>query len=105
MGRGEAMAPSSPGNAGGDTGGSGPGTGNGGNYGNGNEATSLLWRASARHPIPDEWRTVGPRYSRAYSASRNASHPVNAILNYAYAVLPSQVQIKAAVPATIRCSG
>jgi CRISPR-associated protein Cas1 len=57
-------------------------------------ATSLLWRASARHPIPDEWRTVGPRYTRVYaSGSRNAAHPVNAILNYAYAVLQSQVQI------------
>ena len=61
-------------------------------------ATSLLWRASARHPIPDEWRTVGPRFTRVYaSGSRNASHPVNAILNYAYAVLQSQVQIKAVV--------
>jgi CRISPR-associated protein Cas1 len=29
------------------------------------------------------------------SGSRNAAHPVNAILNYAYAVLQSQVQIKA----------
>jgi CRISPR-associated protein Cas1 len=28
------------------------------------------------------------------SGSRNASHPVNAILNYAYAVLQSQVQIR-----------
>ena len=28
------------------------------------------------------------------SGSRNASHPVNAILNYAYAVLQSQMQIK-----------
>jgi len=57
--------------------------------------TSLLWRASARHPIPDEWRTVAPRYTRVYaSGSRNASHPVNAILNYAYAVLQSQVQIR-----------
>ena len=59
-------------------------------------ATSLLWRTSARHPIPDEWRTVGPRFTRVYATgSRNASHPVNAILNYAYAVLQSQVQIKA----------
>ena len=58
-------------------------------------ATSLLWRASARHPIPDEWRTVGPRFTRVYaSGSRNASHPVNAILNYAYGVLQSHVQIK-----------
>jgi CRISP-associated protein Cas1 len=57
--------------------------------------TSLLWRSSSRRPIPDEWRTLGPRYSRFYAAgSRNASHPVNAILNYAYAVLQSQVQIK-----------
>jgi CRISPR-associated endonuclease Cas1 len=58
-------------------------------------ATSLLWRASTRHPIPDQWRTVGPRFTRVYaSGSRNASHPVNSILNYAYAVLQSQVQIK-----------
>jgi CRISP-associated protein Cas1 len=49
---------------------------------------------SARHPIPDEWRTVGPRFTRVYATgSRNASHPVNAILNYVYAVLQSQVQI------------
>jgi CRISPR-associated protein Cas1 len=59
-------------------------------------ATSLLWRTSARHPIPDEWRTLGARFTRVYATgSRNASHPVNAILNYAYAVLQSQVQIKA----------
>jgi CRISPR/Cas system-associated endonuclease Cas1 len=33
---------------------------------------------------------------RVYATgSRNASHPVNAIMNYAYAVLQSQVQIKA----------
>jgi CRISPR-associated protein Cas1 len=58
-------------------------------------ATSLLWRTSARHPIPDEWRTIGPRFTRVYATgSRNASHPVNAILNYAYAVLQSQVQIR-----------
>jgi CRISPR-associated protein Cas1 len=58
-------------------------------------ATSLLWRTSAPHPIPDEWRTVGPRFTRVYATgSRNASHPVNAILNYAYAVLQSQVQIR-----------
>jgi CRISP-associated protein Cas1 len=31
-------------------------------------ATSLLWRASARHPIPDEWRTVGPRFTRVYAS-------------------------------------
>ena len=57
--------------------------------------TSLLWRASSRHPIPDEWRSVGPRYSRFYATgSRHAAHPVNALLNYAYAVLQSRVQIE-----------
>jgi CRISPR/Cas system-associated endonuclease Cas1 len=29
------------------------------------------------------------------TGSRNAAHPVNAIMNYAYAALQSQVQIKA----------
>jgi CRISP-associated protein Cas1 len=58
-------------------------------------ATSLLWRASARRPIPEEWRTVGPRFTRVYATgSRNASHPVNALLIYAYAVLQSRVQIR-----------
>jgi CRISPR-associated endonuclease Cas1 len=59
-------------------------------------ATSVVWRASSRHPIPDEWRTLGQRSSRfQHAGNRNAAHPVNAILNYAYAVLQSQVQIKA----------
>jgi CRISP-associated protein Cas1 len=57
-------------------------------------ATSLLWRASARHPIPDAWRTLNQRSSRLQlTGNRSAAHPVNAILNYAYAVLQSQVQI------------
>jgi CRISPR-associated protein Cas1 len=68
-------------------------------------ATSLLWRASARHPIPDEWRTVGPRYSRVYaSGSRNAAHPVNAILNYAYASCKARYRSGQSRTATIRCS-
>lgn len=68
-------------------------------------ATSLLWRTSARHPIPDEWRTVGPRYSRVYaSGSRNAAHPVNAILNYAYASCKARYRSGQSRTATIRCS-
>jgi CRISP-associated protein Cas1 len=59
-------------------------------------ATSLVWRASSRHPIPAEWRTIGQRSSRLQlTGNRSAAHPVNAILNYAYAVLQSEVQIKA----------
>jgi CRISPR/Cas system-associated endonuclease Cas1 len=57
-------------------------------------ATSL--EESARHPVADDWRSVASRTSRFNLAgNRNASHPVNAILNYAYAVLQSQIQIKA----------
>jgi CRISP-associated protein Cas1 len=38
---------------------------------------------------------VGSRTSRFNLAgNRNAAHPVNAILNYAYAVIQSQVQIR-----------
>ena len=59
------------------------------------KATPLRWKESARHPIPDDWRFVGSRTSRFNVAgNRNASHPVNAILNYAYAILQSEVQIK-----------
>jgi CRISP-associated protein Cas1 len=60
------------------------------------KASPLRWKESAHHPIPDDWRFVGSRTSRFNLAgNRNASHPVNAMLNYAYAVLQSQVQIKA----------
>jgi CRISPR/Cas system-associated endonuclease Cas1 len=56
----------------------------------------LKWQHSARHPIPDNWKFIGSRTSRFNLAgNRNASHPVNAILNYAYAILQSQLQIQA----------
>jgi CRISP-associated protein Cas1 len=56
----------------------------------------LKWQNSARHPIPDDWKFMGSRTSRFNLAgNRNASHPVNAILNYAYAILQSQLQIRA----------
>ncbi len=58
---------------------------------------ALQWRERWRHLIPEDWRTLGTRRSmRLTSAtSRNADHPVNAMLNYAYAVLHSAVQIEA----------
>jgi hypothetical protein len=68
-------------------------------------STPLRWRESSRHPIPEDWRAVGSRTSRFNLAgNRNASHPVNAILNYGYAVLQSQVQSKPSWMAMIRCS-
>jgi CRISP-associated protein Cas1 len=61
------------------------------------DGLALKWRAAARRPIPDTWRTIGPRSAlRAGKPSNErAVHPLNAMLNYAYAILQSQVQIEA----------
>jgi len=56
----------------------------------------IQWRGTGRRPIPDNWLSIGPRSSPYHSAgNRNAAHPVNAILNYAYATLESEIRIKA----------
>ena len=56
----------------------------------------IKWRGTSRRPIPDSWRSIGQRSSPYHLAgNRNAAHPVNAILNYAYAALESEIRIKA----------
>ena len=56
----------------------------------------IKWRGTSRRPIPDSWKAIEQRTSRFHLAgNRNAAHPVNAILNYAYTVLQSQLQIEA----------
>jgi CRISP-associated protein Cas1 len=56
----------------------------------------IKWRGTSLKPIPVAWRSIDQRSSRFHLAgNRNAAHPVNAILNYAYTVLESQVRIKA----------
>lgn len=58
----------------------------------------INWKAAKRYPIPDEWRTFTARSSLNSSKkepNRNASHPVNAMLNYAYTALLTQTKIKA----------
>jgi CRISPR-associated protein Cas1 len=56
----------------------------------------IKWRGTSRRPIPENWHSVGPRSSPYHLAgNRNAAHPVNAILNYAYAALESEIQIEA----------
>ncbi len=57
----------------------------------------LEWRSRRRHPIPDAWLTINGRNSlggRRSLSNRNARHPMNAVLNYAYGMLSSQVQIE-----------
>jgi CRISP-associated protein Cas1 len=51
-----------------------------------------------RRAIPEDWHRVGQRQSlngtRTKGRNRHASHPVNAMLNYAYAILESQVRMQ-----------
>ena len=55
----------------------------------------IKWRGISRRPIPDNWRSIGMRSSPYHLAgNRNAAHPVNAILNYAYAALESEIRIR-----------
>jgi CRISP-associated protein Cas1 len=57
---------------------------------------TIKWRGTSRRPIPDNWSSIGARSSPYHLAgNRNAAHPVNAILNYAYAALESEIRIKA----------
>ncbi len=55
----------------------------------------LRWKGTGQRPVPEDWKQIGPRLSRASGKShrnRNATHPINAMLNYAYAVLESEVR-------------
>ena len=52
----------------------------------------LRWTGLGRKPIPEEWHRIGPRTPPNSKRNRNATHPINAMLNYGLAVLESQVQ-------------
>jgi hypothetical protein len=59
-------------------------------------ACPIKWRGISRRPIPANWHFIGQRSSPFHLAgNRNAAHPVNAILNYAYATLESEIRITA----------
>jgi CRISPR-associated endonuclease Cas1 len=53
----------------------------------------LQWKGIGRKPIPQEWHRAGLRQGLLIGSNRHATHPVNAMLNYAYAALESQVRI------------
>ncbi|HJU11897.1 MAG TPA: CRISPR-associated endonuclease Cas1 [Candidatus Binataceae bacterium] len=65
-------------------------------YFNAWQSIPVRWKGLNRHPIPPEWNFIGQRYSyaRKKGGTRNATHPINAMLNYAYAILESQVRIQ-----------
>jgi CRISPR-associated protein Cas1 len=57
---------------------------------------TLKWRAQKQRPIPEDWRVFSSRSSLREQSrvNRGATHPVNAMLNYAYGVLVAQTQIR-----------
>ena len=58
----------------------------------------IEWTGTARKPVPEQWWSYAGRSSLATGVkpeNRNASHPVNALLNYAYSVKLAHVQIDA----------
>jgi CRISPR-associated endonuclease Cas1 len=58
-------------------------------------AVPLKWIGTGRKPIPSPWKTIGRRTTLfRLAGNRNAAHPVNAMLNYAYAVLESRVRVQ-----------
>ena len=61
-----------------------------------NEAAYLSQakKLSKKQFIPADWHKIGPRRSAIGKSNRNARHPVNAMLNYAYALLHSQVKMQ-----------
>ena len=60
---------------------------------------SLRWRGTGRKPIPPDWRYVVARGSWVERPQpQRHPPPMNAMLNYAYAVLESQVRIATVSP-------
>jgi CRISPR-associated endonuclease Cas1 len=53
----------------------------------------LRWKGLNRRPIPEGWHRIGPRVPPNSKRNRNATHPLNAMLNYGLAVLESQVRM------------
>jgi len=60
------------------------------------EGLPLQWAGTSRRPIPDDWRVIGTRSSVRISKAENvgATHPLNAVLNLAYAVLQTRLRIQ-----------
>jgi CRISPR-associated protein Cas1 len=56
----------------------------------------LKWKALAKRPIPSDWRVYSSRSALRdqLRVNRGATHPVNAMLNYAYGVLMARTQVQ-----------
>ncbi len=59
-------------------------------------ALDMKWKAAKRYPIPDEWKRFFSRSTLKLDVNfgnRYATHPINAMLNYAYTVLEGSVRV------------
>lgn len=60
---------------------------------------AMNWKSETRHPVPPQWHEYRQRstlLSGVKGKNRKADHPINAMLNYAYAMIESELRIKAA---------
>jgi CRISP-associated protein Cas1 len=55
----------------------------------------IKWRGTSRRRISSNWHFIG-QWSSSFHlvGNRNAAHPGNAIMNYAYAALESEIPIR-----------
>lgn len=59
-------------------------------------ALPIKWKAQSRHPVHVEWQKFFSRSAlntRTRKRNGGATHPVNAMLNYAYSLLEAHVRI------------
>lgn len=56
----------------------------------------MRWKGLNARPVPAEWLSVGLRSAAPGSTNRHATHPANALLNYSYSTLQSQVTVASA---------
>jgi len=63
----------------------------------------IKWKTLKRHPVPSDWSAYRSRVALRHGIrlradgggyNRGATHPVNAMLNYAYAVLIARTQVR-----------
>ncbi len=68
----------------------------------------INWKSKWKHPVPEAWLRVGLRRSSRggrFTTNRNATHPLNAALNYAYAVARSEIHISTVAEGYDPCRG
>ena len=53
---------------------------------------ALHWLGLNRKPIPNSWLLIGARTMTWRKSGQNARHPINAMLNYGYAILIGQIR-------------